>query len=161
MFLYNFDVVYSTFLQVLTLMSFSFIISFVTQDRLQKSLTFFFTPQKIHHHHRSTYCIAGFLHQCIYTLQYIPEDDNFCLVCIQNQSLTQLLHCNACYTEHLNHENLSLCVLSTFSTYHSRTCFPFLSVLLPFFQITVTQPHSKFEMTLYRQSFYRIVAHHN
>ena len=30
-------------------------------------LDLLFTPHKIHHHH-STYCILGFLHQCIYTL---------------------------------------------------------------------------------------------
>ena len=31
----------------------------------------------IHHHHLKhlTCSIAGFLHQCIYTLQHIPEDD--------------------------------------------------------------------------------------
>ena len=40
-----------------------------------------FTPQKIYLHHRSTCCIVGFLVRCIYTLQHIPEDDNFCLVC--------------------------------------------------------------------------------
>ena len=45
--------------------------------------------------------------------------------------------------EHLDHENLSLYVLSTFSTYHGRTCLLFLLVLSPFFQITMTQPHSK------------------
>ena len=55
-------------------------------------LTFFFTHQKIHHHHRSTYCIAGFLHQCIYTIQHIPVDDNFYLVYIQNQFLALSLH---------------------------------------------------------------------
>ena len=79
----------------------------------------FFIPQKSHYHHdRSAYYIAGFLHQCIYTLQHMLEDDTFCLVFIQNQSLTQPLHCNACYMEHPDHENLSLCILSTFSIYH-------------------------------------------
>ena len=73
-----------------------------------------FTPQKIHHHHhhhhhRSTSYIVGFLHWCVYT-----EDDNFYLVCRQNRSLTLLLHCNICCMEHLDHKNLSLCVLSTF-----------------------------------------------
>ena len=40
-----------------------------------------------------------------------------CPVCIQNQSLTQRLHCNACYMEHFDHKNLSLCVLSRFSAF--------------------------------------------
>ena len=70
--------------------SFLFIV-FVTSDRLQKSLDILFTPQKIHHH-RSAYCIAGFLHQCVCTLQYIPKNDSFCPVCIHNQSSTQPLH---------------------------------------------------------------------
>ena len=83
------------------------------------------------------------LRRCIYTLQHISEDGNFYLVCRQNRSLTLPLHCNTCYVEDLNHENLSLCIFSTFSIYHGRTCLLFLSVLSPFFQITVTQPHSK------------------
>ena len=65
-----------------------------------------------------------YLHSSTYT-----GDDNFYLLCILNQSLTQLLHCNACCMEHLGHENLSLCVLSTFSTYHWRTYLLFLSIL--------------------------------
>ena len=92
LFSYSFDGVYSTFLQVLTAMSCSFIIRFVTSDQLQKSFVLLFTPQKIHHHHHSACCIVGFLHGCIYTLQDIPEDDYFYLVSIQNQSLTQLFH---------------------------------------------------------------------
>ena len=55
---------------------------------------------------------------CINIFSHVPEDDNFYLVCIQNQSLRQSLHCNAYYMEHLDYENLSLCVLSTFSTCH-------------------------------------------
>ena len=43
--------VYLTFLQVLTVMSCSFIISFATPGRLQKYFDLYFTPQKIHHHH--------------------------------------------------------------------------------------------------------------
>ena len=94
----------------------SFIISL--PQGLQKSFGLVFTLQKSYHHyhHHSAYCIAGFLHLCIYTLQYIPRDDNFYLVCIKSQSLT--LHCNSCYMEHRDHENLSLCVLSMFSAYH-------------------------------------------
>ena len=42
-------------------------------------------------------CTAGFLHQCIYTLQHIPEDDSFYPACIQRQSLKLLLHCNTCH----------------------------------------------------------------
>ena len=76
--------------------------------------------QKIHHHHRSAYYIAGFLYQCIYTLQHIHEDANFYLVCRQSRSLTLPLHWNTCRMEHLDHENLSLCVFYTFSTYHGR-----------------------------------------
>ena len=118
--------VYSTFLQVVTVMSCSFIISFATPGRLQKSFfNLLFTHRKIHHHHHhSAYYTVAFLHRCIYTLQYIP-DDNFYLVCRQNRSLTLPLHCNTCHMEHLDHKNLSLCVLSTFLTYHRRTCFSF------------------------------------
>ena len=126
-------------------MSCSFIISFVALIRKQKLLSLQFTPQKIHYycHLYSACCIVGFLHRCIYTLQHIPEDDNFYLVCRQNRSLTLPQHCNACHMEHLDHENLSLCVLSMFSTYHGLTCFLLLSILSPFFKITVTQPHFK------------------
>ena len=100
-----------------------------------------FTPQKIHHHHHSTCYIVSFLHRCIYTLQHIPEDNNFYLVCRQNRSLTLPLHCNTCRMEHLDHENLSLCVLFKFSTCRERNCLLLLLVLLPVFQIAVTQPH--------------------
>ena len=53
---------------------------------LQKSFDppSFYTSKKIHHHHHSVCWIVGFLYKCIYTLQHIPEDDNFCLVCMQN-----------------------------------------------------------------------------
>ena len=121
--------------------------------------------------HHPTCFIAGFMYRCIYTLQHIPEDDNFHLGCRQNQSLTLPLHCNTCRMEHLDHGNLSLYVLFTFSTYHGRTCLLFLSVLSLVFQIALTQPHSnsfcietptlfpqRHLMTLYRQSFYRIVT---
>ena len=113
LFSYSFDGVYSTFFQVLTKMSCSFIISFVTLGRLKKCFELFFTSQKIHHHHQSACFIVGFLHQCIYTPQHIPEDDNLYLVYIQNRSLTQPLHCNTYHMEHLDHENLFLCFLST------------------------------------------------
>ena len=86
LFSYSFDGVYSTFFQVLTKMSCSFIISFVTLGRLKKSFELFCTPQKINHHHQSACFIVGFLHQCIYTPQHIPEDDNLYLVYIQNRS---------------------------------------------------------------------------
>ena len=49
---------------------------------------------------------------------------------------------NICYMEHLGHGNLSLCVLSTFSTYHGHIYL--LLVLLPVFRTAVAQPHSKF-----------------
>ena len=45
--------------------------------------------------------------------------------------------------EHLDHENLSLYVLFTFSTCHRYTCLLLSLVLSPVFQIAVTQPHSK------------------
>ena len=112
----------------------------------KRFLAFFLHLKKsIHHHHyhHSAYYIVGFLYRCIYTPQHIPEDDNFNLVCRQNRSLTLPLNCNTCHMEHHDHENLSLCVRSTFSTYHGCTCLLLLSVLSPFFQITVTQPHSK------------------
>ena len=89
------------FLQVLTATSCSFIISLVTPRQVT---TIFFTPQKTqHYHHRSTCCIVGFLHTCIYSLQHIPEEDNFYLVCRQSRSSTLLLHCNACRMEHPDH----------------------------------------------------------
>ena len=149
MFSCNFEGVYSTFLQALTATPCSFfIISFVTQGRLQKSF-FFFTPRTIHYQHHPTCSIVGFMHRCIYTLQHIPEDDNFHLVCRQNQSLTLPLHCNTCRMEHLDHGNLSLCVLSTFSTYHGRTCL--LSFLLSecffarttYLQLCMTLPRAR------------------
>ena len=103
-----------------------------------------FTPQKIHHHHhRSTCYIAGFLHRCIYTLQHIPEDGSFYFACRWSRSLTLPSRCNTCRMEHPDHENLSLCVLSTFLTYHGRTFLLLLLILLPVFQLAVTQPHSK------------------
>ena len=45
--------------------------------------------------------------------------------------------------EHFGHENLSLCVLSTFSGYHGRICPLLLLVLLTVFETTATQSHSK------------------
>ena len=42
----------------------------------------FFTPQYIHHHHLNhSCCMACFLHQFINTLQHIPEDGSFYLIC--------------------------------------------------------------------------------
>ena len=128
-------------------MSCSFIISFVTPGKLQKYFYLMFTPQKMHHHHHHHHCstcyIVGFLHRCVYTLQHIPEDDNLYLVCRQNRSLTLQFHCNTYRMEHFGHENLSLCILSKFSTYHERICPLPLLVLLSVFQIAVTQLHSK------------------
>ena len=54
------------------------------------------SPQNTHHH----------LNQCIYSLQYIPEDGNFYLVCIQSQPLALLLRCKTRCMECLN-QNLS------------------------------------------------------
>ena len=68
LFSHSFDVVHSTFWEVLTMM---FIIYYQSCDpnQVTKSLRpLFFRPQKIHHHHHSACCIVGFLHQCIYTL---------------------------------------------------------------------------------------------
>ena len=76
-------------------------------------------------------------------LQHIPEDDNFYLVCRRSRSLTLSLHCSTCRMEHLDHNNLSLCILPTFSIYHGRTYFLLISVLQPIFQIAVTKPPSK------------------
>ena len=126
-----------------TATSSSFIISFITPRKVTKIFCLLFAPQKFHHHHCSTCYIVSFLHQCIYTLQHIPEDDNFYLVSRQNRSLTLPLHCNTCRMEHLGHENLPLCVLSTFPTYHGCTCLLLLLVLSPVFHIAVTQPYSK------------------
>ena len=87
-------------------------------------------------------CI-GVLYRFVYTPQNIPANDNFCLVCRQNRSLTLPLHCITYRMEHLDHGNLSLYVLSTFSTYHGCTCLLLLSVLSSVFQTAVAQPHSK------------------
>ena len=96
----------------------------------------------------------------VFSIQNIPEDDNFYLVCRHNQSLTPVLHYNTCPMEHLDRENLSLCILSTFSTCHGRTCLLFLSVLLPVFQIDVTQPHSKPFHTESSRLFLRDIEQH-
>ena len=80
-----------------------FIIGFVTSRQVTKIFCLLFTPQKIHHHHHCSTCyIAGFLHRCIYTLQYIPEDDHFYLGCRQNRSLTLLLYYNTCHRTYLS-----------------------------------------------------------
>ena len=131
-------------LQILSLFSYisdGVYLTLLTQAGYKNLFGFLFTSWKIHHHYHPACCIVGFLHECIYTLQHIPKDDNFYLVCIQNQSLRQPLHCNACYMEHPDHENLSLCILFTFLTCHWRTCLLFLSVLSPFFQINVIIPN--------------------
>ena len=130
-------------MQVIMKTSCSFIYSFCNPRQVPKSFDLLFTPQKNHHNHHSTCYIVDFLHRCVYTLQHISEDDNFYLVCRQNQSLTQPLHCNICHMEHLDYENLSLCDLFTFSTCHRCTCLLVASVLLPVFQVALTQPHSK------------------
>ena len=104
-----------------------------------------FTLRRIyhhHHHHHLTYCVVVFLHQCIYTLQHMSEDDSFYLVYIQNQFLKLPLHCKTHHMERFNHENLFLCLFSMFSTYRGRYCL--LSVPSPVFQITETQPYPKF-----------------
>ena len=118
--------VYSIFLQVITETSCSFIHSFVTPNQVTKIFGLLFLRLENYIIITSkAYCIAGFLHQCIYTLQDIPGDDDFCLVCIQNQSLTLPLHCNTCYMERYNHENLFLCFLSM--------SFQFTTDVLPFY----------------------------
>ena len=62
-----------------TATSCSFIISFCNPQAGYKNLlSLLFTAQKIHHHH-STCNTVVLLHPCIYTLQHIPEDDNFYL----------------------------------------------------------------------------------
>ena len=43
----------------------------------KKCTCLLFRTQNIHHHYHSNSYIAGFLHQCIYTLQYRPEDSSF------------------------------------------------------------------------------------
>ena len=63
-----------------------------------------FTPQNIHHHlNKSTYYIAGSLHQCIYSVQDVPDYGSLYLVFIQSQPLTLFLHCNTCHMERLDH----------------------------------------------------------
>ena len=115
--------VYSTFLQVLTVMSCTFFISFVTPDRLQKSFSLLFYTSK----NPSSSSLLNMLHcwfsasVCLYSSTY-TWGWYFFFVCRQNQSLTLPLHCNTYYMKHLDHENLSLCILSTFSTCHGRTC---------------------------------------
>ena len=70
--------------------------------------THLFKPLKILHLlNHLTCCIAGFLHQCIYTFKHIPQDGSFYLVCIQSQPLILLLRCYTRRMEHLDHQNLS------------------------------------------------------
>lgn len=67
-----------------------------------------FTPQKMLHHHNHLVCYnAGLLHHPIYTLQDIPENDSFYLVCMQFQPSTLLLHYNTRPMGRLDHGNLS------------------------------------------------------
>ena len=79
--------------------------------RLQKSfkLSFFYTSKNPSSSSSSLTVLHCWFSASVY--------DNFYLICIQNQSLIQPLHCNVCYNEHLHHENLSLCVPFTFSAY--------------------------------------------
>ena len=133
----------------MSLMDFSmypFVFFFSNHQLGYKSL-FFITPihcscytSKYPSSPESLTYIAGFLHQCIYTQQHIPEDE-FYFVYIQSQSLTLLLCCNKCYMEHTDHENLSWCVLSTISVYYACISLPFLKVLLLSFRIAGTQLH--------------------
>ena len=88
------------------------------------------TPWKFcSHWHHLKCCIAGFLHQCIYTLQHIPGD-GFYLACIQSQFLKLLLLCKTCHMTRLDHGNSSWCILSTFSAYHAYICLSFLQAVL-------------------------------
>ena len=73
-----------------------FIYYFVAPNQVTKiCFCLFSTPQIIHHHH-STCCIAGFLHQCIYTSQHILANGSFNFACRQSRPLTLPLHCNTC-----------------------------------------------------------------
>ena len=84
----------------------------------------------------------------------------FYLVCRQNRSITLTLHCSICCMEHLDHENLSLCVLSTFSTYHGRTCL--LSFLLSecffaritYLQLCMTLPRARMTKQIPESMFF-------
>ena len=49
--------------------------------------------------------LLGFLNQCLYTLQNIPNDYNFYLICLQTQYLALLLHCNPYHIELFHYEN--------------------------------------------------------
>ena len=78
LFSYSFDRVYSTFLQVLTETSCSFIMSCVTLRQVKKV----FLASCLHLKKSiiiSTCYIVGFVHWCIYTLQHISENDIFTL----------------------------------------------------------------------------------
>ena len=132
-----------TFLQVLTVTSCSFIISFCNHKQVTKIFLVFFLHLKksiiiiTQHSALLVFCISVFtlfninLRIIIFTFLYTES------------SLTLLLHCSTCCMEHLDQENLSLCVLSTFSTFHERTCLLLLLVLSPVYQIAVTQPQFK------------------
>ena len=64
--------------------------------------------------------------------------------------------------EHLDHENLSLCVLSTFSTYYERTCLLLLLVLLSVFKwhcvggvlVILWYPIAKYDFGLFDKQWY-------
>ena len=74
---------------------------FVTLKQVTKVLYPFFYASK---NPSSSSCyFAGFLHQCIYTLQHIPVDGSFYFVCRQVRSLTLLFHYNTYRMKHLDH----------------------------------------------------------
>ena len=86
------------------------------------------------------------------TCSHTPGGDSFYFVGIQSQSLTPLLHCNTCRMEHLNHENLSQCLLSMFPAYRSCIYLLLFLSLLSVSQIAGTQPHSRYCITHFKTS---------
>ena len=73
-----------------------FIYYFVAPNWVTKVCFCLFSTTQIIHHHHSTCCIAGFLHQCIYTSQHILANGSFNFACRQSRPLTLPLHCNTC-----------------------------------------------------------------
>ena len=94
------------FWQVITETSCSFICNFYNPRQITKIFfdLLFYTSKNPSPSSSLNRLHCFFLHRCVYTLQHMSEDDNFYLVCRQNQSLTWPLHCNTHCMEHLDHE---------------------------------------------------------
>ena len=140
LFSYSFDGVYSTFLQVLTATSCSFIISFVTPRQVTKvfSSPVYTSKNPSSSSSSSSSSSLNLLH-CRFSASMNFYSSTYTwgwqfLLCRQNRSLTMSLDCNTCRMEHFGHENLSLWVLSTFLTYNGVLVFSLYQFCCQFFK---------------------------